>query len=61
MDALAKVVGKQAPNVSRSLHTMAVAGLRCNSRSWMRYEGMCLDWLNKVSHSSGGLPRSSIF
>ena len=27
MDALAKVVGKQAPNVSRSLHTMAEYGL----------------------------------
>ena len=33
----------------------------CVSSSRMRYEGMCLDWLNKVSHSSGGLPRSSIF
>ena len=27
MDALAQVVGKQAPNVSRSLHTMAAYGL----------------------------------
>lgn len=27
MDSLAKVVGKQAPNVSRSLHTMAEYGL----------------------------------
>lgn len=27
MDALAKAVGKQAPNVSRSLHTMAQYGL----------------------------------
>ena len=27
MDTLAKVVGKQAPNVSRSLHTMADYGL----------------------------------
>jgi len=27
MDTLAKVVGKQAPNVSRSLHTMAEYGL----------------------------------
>ena len=27
MDALAKAVGKQAPNVSRSLHTMAEYGL----------------------------------
>ncbi len=27
MDALAKVVGKQAPNVSRSLHVMAQYGL----------------------------------
>ena len=27
MDALAKAVGKHAPNVSRSLHTMAQYGL----------------------------------
>ena len=27
MDALAKVVGKHAPNVSRSLHAMAAYGL----------------------------------
>ena len=27
MDSLAKVVGKQAPNVSRSLHAMAAYGL----------------------------------
>lgn len=27
MDALAKAVGKQAPNVSRSMHTMAEYGL----------------------------------
>jgi predicted transcriptional regulator len=27
MDSLARVVGKQAPNVSRSLHTMAEYGL----------------------------------